>query len=283
MAAQTVTTAPSNSSTALFRAWVTAFINGLTQSGGLVRVAQTGEINEATVNAPGAINTVAGFAVFRSNDATGGLHNWYMKVSFASGTATNYMAFRVQFGWGADGNGNLTGNTNTEVTFTRNDHSASVFNCNLSVGTGWFSFAMFLLSPSNAFFFNVERVRDVNGAVTDDIHAYIPSTLNQVIRYSGTNGTNNTTAGTTIGGGWRHSLTANTTYASNTGVGTLAPQLGGFLPEIMGAFIGDSTNYIAGQSQYTFNVYGGSHTYILNVDTNNNIFPFGYRILSRYE
>lgn len=256
-------------------------INALV-AGGLVRVAQTGEIVEASANAP-AINTKGGFVVFRSNDATGSLHNWYMKLTPGTGTNANYMAFWVQFGWGADGSGNLTGNTNTEVLFTRSDHSASAFNCNFGAGTGWFSFAMFLLSPSNAFLINVERVRDVNGAVTDDIHAYIPSLLNQVIRYSGTNPSNSSTTGTTNGSGWRHSLAANTPYATNTGVGTLAPQMGGFLPECMGVFSGDSTNYTAGQSTYSFNVYGASHTYILNVDTNNNIFPVGFRLLSRYE
>ena len=256
-------------------------------AGGLVRVVQTGEIVESTVNAPGATNTKAGFVIFRSDDATGGLHNWFIKLSFGSGSAVNNPSIWFQFGWGSDGAGNLTGNTNTEIQSTVADHNATGFNCNYAAGTGWLSFGLYLATASNGQIINVERVRDTNGAITDDIHCFNANgasgsaiKINQTVRYTGTHSTNNTTGLSAIGNGWRHSLAAHTPYASNTGLGTLAPQLGGYYPELMGVFLGDATNYNTAQALFSFTVYGASHQYIVNLD--NNILST-YRILTRYE
>jgi hypothetical protein len=285
MAASTASLAPTNSSNANFRLWVSAFIAALV-AGGLVRVAQTGEIDESTVTVPGANYTKAGFVIFRSNDATGGLHNWFIKISFGRGGSANYPSLWYQFGWGSDGAGNLTGNTNTEVQNACSNDSATLMDCNFCAHPGSIHFALFVLDGSFATILNVERVRDTNGAVTDDIHVFCNMStavrINQTVRYSGTHSSNNTSPTVSSNGsGWRHPLVATASYAGNTGVGALAPQLGAFYPECLGLFSGDTTTFTTGQQTYTFTVYGASRTYILNATSTlgNSV----YRILTRYD
>lgn len=286
MAASTVSLAPTNSTDALFRTWVAAVIAALT-GGGFVQTADTGQINTSTVLKPATTNTKQGYVILRSNDAAGGLHNFYIKLSFGSGSNANTPSMWFQFGWGSDGSGNLTGNTNTEIQVNTSGNDTTALNANFGVGTGWFSFCLFS-STGNSTLVNVERVRNTNGAETDDLHVYGQAGtnvyLNQVVRYSGTHATNKTVAGTglqTIGSGWRISLAANDAYATNTGLGTIAGQMGGYMPDSMGMFCGSTTNYTAAQSTYSFNVYGASHTYILNGD--NNLGNGSYRVLTRYE
>jgi hypothetical protein len=104
-----------------FRAYVLMWINAMIAMG-LVRVAQTGEINEATVLTPTALNQDRGFVVFKFNDAlaTAG-KNVYIKLNFGSCKGTGWTAWgvgganynvvrvSVQVGTEVNGSGTLSG------------------------------------------------------------------------------------------------------------------------------------------------------------------------------
>ena len=86
------TTAISSSSNANFQAWVTEFINSISAGGAtglqLVQLPDSGQINPATVAVPVAINTNAGYAMFRFIDTlgTGPLSTSIAMVNAANGT-----------------------------------------------------------------------------------------------------------------------------------------------------------------------------------------------------
>lgn len=271
MAASTSVLQQNNSSDAIFRAWVQAIINALA-AGGLVRVHDTGEINELTVTAPSGTNQDRGWVIFRSNDAAGGLHNWYIKIGFGSGAATQNPSLWVGVGWGTNGSGTLTGtNTLAYTQFAAAGTTASptTYDCNLAAGTGWLAICMWCINYP--LLLSVERVRDTNGAETDDIFVYAAryntnTVFNTVVRYSGTAGANISTSPGSNGSGWLHQINGNGSYASNFGVGSLAPQLGGFLPFCLNLLSGNTTNFNSAQATFTITAYGATHTYINNKD-----------------
>ena len=73
--------------TADFRAWGLELSNAM-QTAGLVKESTvTGQINWATVNAPGAINTVAGYEVYRFNDALQATAPVFIKIEYGFAAA----------------------------------------------------------------------------------------------------------------------------------------------------------------------------------------------------
>jgi len=164
MAASTLTSAVfQNNTDANFRAWVSAIIAAIV-AGGWVQTADTGQINTATVTAPAVLSTSQGYAVFRSNDAGGGLNEFYVKIEFGSGPAS---ALRpgvwVTFGWSTDGAGTLTGaaiSTRTQVACGTNP--VGPVNINFASGSGYFLVAETSATAQEHMVFGVERTRDAS-------------------------------------------------------------------------------------------------------------------------
>lgn len=279
MAASTSSLQTTNSSNANFRAWVAAVINAVL-AGGWLQTTDSGQIDPITVNAPGAINTVMGYAMFRSNDAGGGLHEMYVKVAFGSGAATNNPNIGIAVGWGSDGAGNLTGNTSTVFNITAT--AAGALDWSFASGSGYLCLGMVFTSAANSGTFTLERVRNSAGDVTDSIFTWGFTGLgtarhHQTIpRTGGVPGVGN---GTTYG--WLLPTASSASYGGNFGIGQVFPQLGSFFPPSLNMLAGDTTNFSAPGMTYTVNAYGGNHTYILGANTNgiaNNT-----RQLMRYE
>jgi hypothetical protein len=101
------------SSNADFQAWV-AGIHAQLSAVGLVNTADTGQINPATVLAPGAWNTIQGYEIWRFNDALQSTAPVFLKIEYgsqsnfsSSGQFAPGLAFTV--GTGTNGAGTLTG------------------------------------------------------------------------------------------------------------------------------------------------------------------------------
>lgn len=271
-----------NDTDANFRLWVAAIIAAIT-AGGLVQTADTGQINTATVTRPLAANTVQGYAIFRSNDASGGLNNFYFKIEFGSGSAAATPGIWLTVGWGSDGAGAITGNASTRTQLQPASSSATPIDSNFASGTGYLCFGLWIASSGTgpSVIISIERTRDLSGAVEDQVFIYAGAntsvSINHVIPRSGSIPTQDTTAGA----GWRVVSSVAATYGGNKGIGTLAPQKGGWLMESMNLFNGNTTDFATGQMQYSITVYGGSHTYISSGATGN--LTTGGRPLLRYE
>lgn len=83
-----------------------AELNGWFVSVGLVQTADTGQVNWATVNLPGAAATIIGYEIWHSVDSS-----FFFKFEWFTGisAATTNPAFALTVGTGSDGAGNITG------------------------------------------------------------------------------------------------------------------------------------------------------------------------------
>ena len=281
MSAITITRAPISDTDANFRLWGKVMSDQFA-AGGLVQTSDTGQINWTTASKPTVANQVVGYEMWRSNDASGGLNNWYMKTQYGSGgSVAAGPRFIVQFGWGSDGAGNLTGFTTTAQnnigTFAG---SATLFNCNLAVGTGWISIAMFITQAQSAFFFGVERTRDSMGAETDEILALF-STSNMVSqvcnRLTGTYPAETSPIAQLL------INNVNAVQGSIAGYSIQFGQKGGAINPSINAFGTVAGTIGSVQSTTTIKAYGVTRTYIINGTLPNFSSSPAQIILSRFE
>ncbi len=122
------TLAHSQASDAAYRAWCAGIITALT-SVGLVRTADTGQINAETVLAPTAARTSSGYAIFRFNDAAQSTYPLFLKVEFYSGAyatvGNGAPHLYLTIGKGTDGAGNLSGTLFADFVGYRDVSTAS--------------------------------------------------------------------------------------------------------------------------------------------------------------
>lgn len=96
-----------HTSDATFRAWVNALLQGWADAG-WVRTADTGQINPASAVKPAAVNTSAGYAMFRFDDALQSTAPIYFKVEFGTGAHATQPAMWLTVGKATNGAGSLT-------------------------------------------------------------------------------------------------------------------------------------------------------------------------------
>lgn len=105
----------------------------------LAKTADTGQINWVTVTKPVAINTSAGYEIYKFTQAVG---NLFYKIEYGTGgTATATFATWVTIGTGSDGAGNITGVTaartqGTGTSFVGTTNSYPSYSCCLN-GAFW--------------------------------------------------------------------------------------------------------------------------------------------------
>jgi hypothetical protein len=95
---------------ALFRSRGLA-INAALTAAGLVQTADTGQIDWATVTRPGAVNTQAGYEIWRFNDSLQGTAPIFLRIAYGTGnraTDFNRLGLWVGVGAGTNGAGTLT-------------------------------------------------------------------------------------------------------------------------------------------------------------------------------
>jgi hypothetical protein len=97
-----------------FRAFV-QFVHDALAASGLVQTADTGQINIGTVTKPVAANTVAGYEIWRFDDAHQATSPIFIKVEYGTGNAATNPGFWIQVGKAMNGSGGFTGVTSTRT------------------------------------------------------------------------------------------------------------------------------------------------------------------------
>lgn len=90
------------------RAWAQKVHDALVAVG-MVQTSDTGQINLATVTAPSAAATAAGYEIWRFNDALQATAPVFFKLEYGSGSAAANPQLWITVGKGSDGAGNITG------------------------------------------------------------------------------------------------------------------------------------------------------------------------------
>lgn len=159
-----------HSTDAQFRAWGLEFSTKLAAIG-LVQTADTGQINWGTATRP-AINTMAGYEIWRFNDATQGSAPIFLKVEYGTGTTATFPGMFLTVATGSNGSGTLTGQSTTRTICSRAGAATDTV-------TNWQSYAsnidgqMFICNKMNtpttglaAMGFGICRTVDSAGAPT---------------------------------------------------------------------------------------------------------------------
>jgi hypothetical protein len=188
MTTATTNTPISNAATANFRAWGLEF-NTQLAAVGLTQTADTGQINWTTVALPGAANTIAGFEIWRFNDALQATSPIFIKIQYGTSSLTSIPLILIQVGQGSNGSGTLTGTLMTNTAMSAAQQSSSVTNApafwcyNATYGTLWCSWkfgvnnaATNANTPLGGFL--IERSCDTNGNPTGDAVALTTPNLN---------------------------------------------------------------------------------------------------------
>jgi hypothetical protein len=165
-----------NASDANFRLWG-KFVSDSIQAGNWTKTSDTGQINWATVTAPLAVSTVAGYEMYQSADAGVGQNNYYVKIEYGSGTvAATRPAMWITVGWAVDGAGNIVTTTYPSSTRTQFMSTASgtptqyaSANGNAANGAGYMCWSSAQNIAGLSFAFAIERTRNTDLTFKDQV------------------------------------------------------------------------------------------------------------------
>lgn len=162
---------------ATFRAWVKQVIDQLVAVG-LVKTADTGQIDTATVLRPTAGNTSAGYAIFAfpTTDTLQATRPVVFKLEFGSFGTVSLPSMWLTVGAGSDGAGAITGISHARVQIGRNLAPGTAVNNSYAVlvpALGFFGFHGWNASgvtttPFGQFFLSIARPTDDAAAPLGD-------------------------------------------------------------------------------------------------------------------
>lgn len=291
MAAQVVSAAPTNATDAAFRAWGSG-ISAALAAAGLVKTADTGQINWTTVLAPTTTNTQVGYEIWRFSDALQSTYPVFVRIDYGSnfyfavnpqiwvtvGTATNGAGTILA-------SGSFPGAATTQLAVLSSGnvdwHSASVSNIYVDSDAGaslliagWYNAAGSGNIADTGGLLLVERTREFDGTangegllcVRSNPGASAPNSATMtrlmLIRYAvqfaqggWTNGLP-ALAGTGLGLSVASSAVGSTVYPMPVFTG-FTPRICGPSKHIIGVFAGD----FAVNTQFTMTEYGTSRTW----------------------
>lgn len=105
---------------ATFRTWGSSIAAALAACG-LVKTADTGQIDWATVLKPSAVTTAAGYEIYRFNDTLQATRPVYLKVEYGTASiAATRTALWLTVGTGTNGAGTITGQASTRRQMAAN-------------------------------------------------------------------------------------------------------------------------------------------------------------------
>lgn len=268
-----------------FRAWGSWISAGIANCG-LIQVTDANQINWSTAAVPSAGGDMAGFEVWRFNDALQNTAPVYLKLSYGAGPTANTPGMQWSVGSGYEPN--LGGIVSTLTGFLCRDAQGAnsfvlaptvgLFANNtlvsyLSGGNNWVVWAMRARGTGSINnylqLFSIERTVDANGNPTAD---------GVLITYK--NGTT-PTIGQAVWNPTLGMISHSNTTAASSGLGMLTPERGGgttgsntsiypiFHDWHGGSFLNPGLNLfgyfhseITAGTANTFTVYGSSHTYM---------------------
>lgn len=173
MATQGPTNLPAYfSGNADFEAFVTGVHNALAALG-FVQTADTGQINPATVAAPAATNTSAGYEIWRFADTLQATVPIFFKVEYGTGSAVNIPAIWITVGSGSNGTGGLTGQVGSRMNSQSNAAKAAgvqlpLYMSSTDLSDLTIAFNVDVNTTSFGSLWHISRPRDHNGAPTNE-------------------------------------------------------------------------------------------------------------------
>lgn len=154
------------SSNALFQSWCNVISYHMQQSG-LVKTADTGQIDVTTVAVPGTTHTVAGYEIYRFDDALQLTAPVFVKIEYGTNNSSNGPGLWLSFGTGTNGAGTLTG-----LNFGRvqcyGGHGSATHTGRISGDQNRVTFFAPATSSTTGYFFNIERTHNVLGNDTSE-------------------------------------------------------------------------------------------------------------------
>lgn len=155
---------------ATFRTWASAIHDAIVDAG-LVQTADTGQINLATVTRPAGADTLAGYAVYRFNDAEQAGNPIFLKVYFYSGDANTQGRLWFEVGKGTNGAGTLTTAATLASTTSADatDAADRIIHCSFAEGAFVLLAGASVAASGQNFLCIIEREMDEDGAYTGRI------------------------------------------------------------------------------------------------------------------
>ena len=167
MALVTFSAAMTNATDAQFRAWGKAISDSL-QAVGIVKTADSGQIDWATVAAPTAANTQMGYEIYRFNDTLQSTAPVFIRLDFGTGVSSdNNPALWISVGTGSNGSGALTGEILPEQQNYASGNAVATTHY-ISGSSNRFVIATQGISSSYNIVLTVERTHDSSGSDTSD-------------------------------------------------------------------------------------------------------------------
>lgn len=271
-------------STGNFRVWGKN-ISDCLAAGGFIQTADTGQINWATIIPGGGAFAADGYEIWRSNDATGSLVEFYMKIEYGSGANSAAGAIWITIGWGSNGTGTVTGITVSRVPFYSNTNTGGALqDQNVAAGSGYFIFSACYNSTDYGCLVSVERTRDNTLAFKNEIMVIGRRGDAGLLKLVG----NQTHAFAVASGGGTY-LTppvANTPVAGIAGLCLTFGFTPGHTSPSMNVLGAETTSLGGAQDPLTITIYGAAHIYRIMMEAGgNNAFEHisGYSYLVRFE
>lgn len=163
MATAIQSTAPNNATDAEFRAWGKMISDQLAAMG-LVKTADTGQIDWATVVKPAAGGAIQGYEVWRFADTPQATSPFFLKLEYgANGSAVNSPKLFATAGTGTNGAGTLSGAVSTRLPLDHNSAASSTASASYFSGASN-RFAMSLWATTAAvYYLGFERTHNDDG------------------------------------------------------------------------------------------------------------------------
>jgi hypothetical protein len=159
-----------------FRDWVAGIRTAL-EAVGLVRTADTGQIDTATVVKPPSTNFVSGYDIFRFNDGYQAACPIFFKLEYGSaGSSAGRPGLLLTYGQGSNGAGVLTGTVTSRVAAFPNASKTIGDTLPLYASGDGSGFALIAsLEPTSSLYslpFFIDRPRLIDGTPTTEAFVY---------------------------------------------------------------------------------------------------------------
>jgi hypothetical protein len=262
----------SNSTDALWRAWVQFIEDTIVTTGGWLVTADTGQMTISTSLHPTLANTIVGYRVYKMNDTLQATSPLFMKIEYGSGGVANTPRATFTLGTGTDGLGTVTGQLIFRGNLTASTNGTNACNSYGSADTGRLQLLMFVRAGADDIMaFSLERTKDATGADTSAGFLLTYGNAGPIVFTNYFNATPGAQPSGETGISFVLSnLSGSTSYAGDVGVGiplhfkSVVQQPG------LGMVIVNSADFAA-EATPSFNFYGASHTYQLGNSATNQV------------
>lgn len=269
----------SNSTDALFRAWVQFIEDTLVTTGGWTNTADTGQMTIATATHPAATNTKVGYRVYAMADALQATAPVFLRIDYGSASFTSGTppAMWLTIGTGSNGAGTITGiafNGGASTIANVQASAAATSACNSygSADTARASFLLFVRAgAADQMVFTIERSKDATGADTGDgvllLYADNTSSGVSVSQYVVRVGAQPPAE---AGLSFLLSNRASSAFASDVAVGIPAHFKSIVQPLGINMIVVNDGDFLA-QASVSFSLYGATRTYQLGDNSSNAV------------